>query len=705
MNIDIEERLRAELLVDAQRSPEPPEQWQQPTTGDDRRSSGTRRMLLGAACAAAVVAGGVLVISLQSDPVERMASAPSVAPTVVNEDPEPTSPAVSSSPVSSSPVDSAPVEETIPAQIVSLAVGGVVMFDAAERLVDAGFVVDALPGRTLEDLVAELEQRSAAGEIGSSIVLDPTVLDPVLFDDAVLADLADVVDGVDRVVLVTSYNSSTVAEANNIKLRSLADSRDNFSPLDWPVVVEDCWCTYRDGVHLRDEGRSLYAHLVAYQTGSRFDPAIIRTNLGDIRTRLPQMVAPPETDIDATEVLGPAGEGRTMKVFGAPDSVCVAETDLDGSGGSGCSPNATEGLLWLWSASNESNSTETLVTLHHSDVSVRIAGCDVRTVVPDGLDLAVSSCTPGNVEFLDVDFVTPDATYRVTTPNLAAGPGLPELETADLFDATVDDWIIADNVPTGYQIEVIAEDASHRQTKWVQTETGDQITLTQLLFPPGSAPNEPGGVFYDGGQDATSVTISGVDTHIEAYAPGLDPEQIAEFVNQLRIGRRDEVPGHIVPVGNPSIIGDLVFIDSRRGQVASVTAQARDGGWCINNAPGAGICPEQLPVGLPITAHGGGYGVFNEGDRTVIAGASGLASNEVAMIEVLFIDGTIAEVTPTDLTGDTGIKFWNISVALEPDTPPNNEERTAFVDTITAYDNTGRPLARDIGNGPARVER
>lgn len=699
MNIDIEARLRAELAVDAQRSPEPPERWHQPTTGEDCRSSVTRRVLLGAACVAAVVAGGVLVSNLQSDPVERMASAPSVAPTVVNEDPAPTSPAVSQS-----PVDSARVEETVPAQIVSLAVGGVVMSDAAERLVDAGFVVDAVPGRTLEDLVADLEQRSAAGELGSSIVLDPTVLDPVLFDDAVLADLAGVVEGVDRVVLVASYNPSTVAEANNTKLRALANSRDNFSLLDWPVVVSDCWCTYRDGVHLRDEGRSLYAHLLEYQTGPQFDPAIIRTNLDDIRTQLPQMVAPPDTVIDATEVLGPAGEGRTMKVFGAPDSVCVAETDADGGGGSACSPNATEGLLWLWSASNESNSTERIVTLHQADVDVRIAGCDVRTVVPDDLGLAVSSCTPGTVEFLDVDFVTPDVTYRVTTPNLSAGPGFPDLETADLFDATAEDWIIADNVPAGYGIEVIAETPSHRQTKWIQTESGDQITLTQLLFPSGSAPGEPGGVFYDGGSAGTSVSIIGVDTSIEVYATGLDPEQIGEFVNQLRIGRREEVPGQILPVGNPSIVGDLVFLDSRRGQVASVTAQARDGGWCISNAPGAGICPEQLPDGLAITAHGGGYGIFNEGDTTVTAGASGLTSNEVTMIEVLFVDGTIAEVTPTDLTGDTGIKFWNISITLELDTPRNIEDRTPYVDTITAYDNTGRPLARDTGNGPALVE-
>ena len=68
-----------------------------------------------------------------------------------------------------------------------------------------------------------------------------------------------------------------------------------------------------------------------------------------------------------------------------------------------------------------------------------------------------------------------------------------------------------------------------------------------------------------------------------------------------------------------------------------------------------------------------------------------------------FIDGTIVEVRPTDLSGAAGVEFWNVAVFLDLETPPDPDGQLAFVDTVTAYDASGRPIAHDTGLGPVAI--
>ena len=707
---DFETRLTASLHADAERGPESPQHWLQRPANQPTRDG--RRALLAAACLALLAAGGVWFATERSSSTERMATIPSVVPAS-----DPSGP--SERPATGMEADADPVTtatlptSSIPAAtgsgatsstVARSAFGGSVMAAAEIELADMGFVVAADSRPTIADLVDSVTAQASAGGLGSAVVIDPTIVEPISFDQDDLDELAAVVAPIDRVVLIASNDTGEITEDNNARLEALAASNPNIAVLDWPAASYQCACTYRNRLDLRDVGSSLYAQLAAAQIDPGFDDNTIRATPEEIRTLLPQMTAPAETIIDTSDAYGTPADGSFVKVFGAPDRVCIADVDPDGGAGSACTSEPTEGLMYLWSngpgTPDESSTPTRLVALHHASVEMTIDGCDVRTVLLDEIDAALSSCVPGDATstpFLDVEFRTPDAIYLVTLNNIIGA--WQDVEVSHLYNTTVDDWVIADTVPEGYEYDALAESASNRQTEWVNAE-GDRLTVTQVLYPAGSAPDDTSGLFV-GTDDAggTSISISATGTRIDVYATGLDLDLLRPFVESLRIGTRDEVPRQIVSAADPGFGGDLVFVDVQRGQVASVYAKADGDGWCVDSPPGGGGCPAKLPPGLPITAHGGGYSYYIEDSMWVEAGASGLASNDVAIIEVRFVDGTILEVRPTDLSGEAGVRFWNVVARLKLDAPLDRDGSVAFVDTITAYDNSGRPIALDSGNG------
>jgi peptidoglycan/LPS O-acetylase OafA/YrhL len=150
----------------------------------------------------------------------------------------------------------------LPSSIV--AVGDSVMLGAAPAVqaVLPGVQIDAAVSRQFGEAVAIIEQRRAAGALGSTLIVHMGTNGPVMGGD--LEHLMQAVAGVPRVVLVTVEVDRRWEQQVNDAIRSAA-GHPNVRIADWNQYVAGCpaGSLARDGVHLVGPGPACYAALLA----------------------------------------------------------------------------------------------------------------------------------------------------------------------------------------------------------------------------------------------------------------------------------------------------------------------------------------------------------------------------------------------------------------------------------------------------------
>lgn len=136
------------------------------------------------------------------------------------------------------------------------------MLGAAEELGAAGVFVDAQVSRQMKAYVPIVQQASAAGLLGDTVVVHLGTNGS--FSDETLDAFMDTLRGVPRVVVLTSYADRGWVDGNNAKLAALPVRYPNVTVLDWHQLATECPgdCFYDDDIHLNQNGQNYYAALV-----------------------------------------------------------------------------------------------------------------------------------------------------------------------------------------------------------------------------------------------------------------------------------------------------------------------------------------------------------------------------------------------------------------------------------------------------------
>lgn len=153
--------------------------------------------------------------------------------------------------------------DTSVAPIERLAIGDSVMLGAAEALIELDLVVDAVESRAFVDGLDLVRTLAEEGRLPETMVVHLGSNSSI--GDQDVAELTALVTDVPTVVLVTSSIERDYTSPNNELLRAAAAEHDNVSILDWAAAAASCPgdCFEADGFHLKADGRTYYAGLVA----------------------------------------------------------------------------------------------------------------------------------------------------------------------------------------------------------------------------------------------------------------------------------------------------------------------------------------------------------------------------------------------------------------------------------------------------------
>ena len=88
----------------------------------------------------------------------------------------------------------------------------------------------------------------------------------------------------------------------------------------------------------------------------------------------------------------------------------------------------------------------------------------------------------------------------------------------------------------------------------------------------------------------------------------------------------------------------------------------------------------------------GGYS-HADGSSEIEVINAGVAIPTVERVEVEFIDGTVVEATPTDLSGAFDVEFWIVGATITLDDPDQAWSIVSTVTEIRAFDADGIQIA------------
>lgn len=148
-----------------------------------------------------------------------------------------------------------------------LAVGDSIMLGAAAALDEAlpGVTIDAAVSRQIGATVDLLRARQASGSLGEVVIVH--LGNNGYASPERVAELLDILAGVPRVVLVNTAVPRSWAGPNNATLSAAAPRYPNVVLVDWQTASAGNYGLFwDDGVHLRPEGASYFASLIAAAT-------------------------------------------------------------------------------------------------------------------------------------------------------------------------------------------------------------------------------------------------------------------------------------------------------------------------------------------------------------------------------------------------------------------------------------------------------
>ncbi len=157
-------------------------------------------------------------------------------------------------------------QPTTPPDPLVTAVGDSVMVGAADDLVNdvPNLDLDAKVGMQVSEAIQILTSRASAGELGNFVVVDIGNNGPITAKEF---DQIMSIAGSDRDVIFMTVRVPRVWEApNNQVLIEGASRYANASLIDWySLTIDHPEIFWDDGIHLRPEGATMYAQLIAAQ--------------------------------------------------------------------------------------------------------------------------------------------------------------------------------------------------------------------------------------------------------------------------------------------------------------------------------------------------------------------------------------------------------------------------------------------------------
>ena len=141
------------------------------------------------------------------------------------------------------------------------------MKGAAGQLADYGYTVSAEESRAFVNGLDYVQQLAAQDRLGRKLVVHLGFNGPIGQSD--MDAMMEAVGDVNQVVLLTVNVDRDWTAGNNALIFETASEYDNVDVLDWAGLVGSCPgnCLYDDGFHLRPDGQTYYADLIADITG------------------------------------------------------------------------------------------------------------------------------------------------------------------------------------------------------------------------------------------------------------------------------------------------------------------------------------------------------------------------------------------------------------------------------------------------------
>ena len=287
------------------------------------------------------------------------------------------------------------------------------------------------------------------------------------------------------------------------------------------------------------------------------------------------------------------------------------------------------------------------------------------------------------------------------TPAPASSPTSRQLASAEEFGPT--DWLVATVLPEGVSWVFALEPTEplgtiRRSTHYedISEQPGGpslSVTLTDQRGADGARSEEVAGVSWRV-DDTDSGSFWGAEAevggeYVQVQASGrFDPAVLAG----LEVVDRSELPP--VPLGDRSQAVRVATAST--GQTAYYEVQQSGDHYCFwtsNESGSGGGCATVIDPDAIVTIDGGTRDTAYGATSSTVA-IAGSASTEVDRVEVEFVDGTLSEATPTDLSGQFDRHFWIISTAIEhpaagSDGPPAS---AGNVREVRAYSQTGELL-------------
>lgn len=277
-----------------------------------------------------------------------------------------------------------------------------------------------------------------------------------------------------------------------------------------------------------------------------------------------------------------------------------------------------------------------------------------------------------------------DVARTGVTNEIDAPPTL--LSSVNSLDA--DEWIVATRVPEGvvYMYAFAVDGAGSERWVWYgnDRESGTTERFRITVSPDASIGGEP--IEIEGTEWEVDAPPNGgwmavrrlATTAIVVSDSGPFDEEDRDVLAGLAVAKADGLPS--APLGESS---DAIKV-ATDGEGADLLVQESAGYW-LTEIAGNRSCCNRIDNTTDIITDEGGATDVAEGAPTARVVRGGTVSSIAELVQVEFSDGTVAEVSPTDLSGRFDRSFWVVSAVLPADDRSPVEVR--------AYDAEGRLLA------------
>jgi hypothetical protein len=259
-----------------------------------------------------------------------------------------------------------------------------------------------------------------------------------------------------------------------------------------------------------------------------------------------------------------------------------------------------------------------------------------------------------------------------------AHPATPApIPLADVTDVADDQWVVPTEVPGEMEFQYAMRTGDGRRSVRAGTDATPELLTIHLepAVPAGAAPDfstvpiEAGfsEVRIGGRQWAVTSDVDGWHARPLAGSPSVVVHGSGSFSADAErlLGSLQVVPTELLPYPPLNPDGPMIEVAEYEfdGERWEFTVDEVNGYYCtrITETSGgaSGSCGGALSSGVFASFAGGGGYTVEDGASVIRAEDSGVVRDDVARVEVEFIDGSVVSVEPTNPTDRfEGLRFW-----------------------------------------------